>query len=136
MRIVVASGGNALLRRGEPMTAETQRTNIDRAVAALLPLFESGHQLVITHGNGPQVGLLALQASAGPMEGAHPLDVLGAESEGMLGYLIEQALDNALPSGSLVVTLLTQVLVDRCDQACAIRQSQSARSTTRRRPRN
>ena len=64
MRIVVALGGNALLRRGEPMTAETQRANVRRAVAALLPLFEAGHQLVITHGNGPQVGLLALQAAA------------------------------------------------------------------------
>ncbi len=117
MRIVVALGGNALLRRGEPMTAETQRANVRRAVAALLPLFESGHQLVITHGNGPQVGLLALQAAAGPKEGAYPLDVLDAESEGMVGYLIEQELDNALPSGRLVATLLTQILVDRRDPA-------------------
>ena len=90
MRIVVALGGNALLRRGEPMTAETQRANVRRAVAALLPLFEAGHQLIITHGNGPQVGLLALQAANGPKEGAYPLDVLDAESEGMVGYLIEQ----------------------------------------------
>ena len=117
MRIVVALGGNALLRRGEPMTAETQRANVRRAVAALLPLFEAGHQLVITHGNGPQVGLLALQAAAGPKEGAYPLDVLDAESEGMVGYLIEQELDNALPSGHLIATLLTQILVDRRDPA-------------------
>lgn len=117
MRIVVALGGNALLRRGEPMTAETQRGNVRRAVAALLPLFESGHQVVITHGNGPQVGLLALQAAAGPKEGAYPLDVLDAESEGMVGYLIEQELDNALPSGRLMATLLTQILVDRRDPA-------------------
>jgi carbamate kinase len=117
MRIVVALGGNALLRRGEPMTAETQRANVRRAVAALLPLFDAGHQLIITHGNGPQVGLLALQAAAGPMQGAYPLDVLDAESEGMVGYLIEQQLDNALPSGRLIATLLTQILVDRRDPA-------------------
>ncbi len=117
MRIIVALGGNALLRRGEPITADTQRTNVKRAVAALLPLFEAGHQLVITHGNGPQVGLLALQAAAGPAEGTYPLDVLDAESEGMVGYLIEQELDNALPSGHLVAALLTQILVDRRDPA-------------------
>ena len=99
MRIVVALGGNALLRRREPMSAEAQRANVRRAVAALVPLFEAGHQLVITHGNGPQVGLLALQAAAGPKNGAYPLDVLDAESEGMVGYLIEQELDNALPRG-------------------------------------
>jgi carbamate kinase len=117
MRIVIALGGNALLRQREPMTAETQRANVRRAVAALLPLFEAGHQLVITHGNGPQVGLLALQAAAGPKDGAYPLDVLDAESEGMVGYLIEQELDNALPGGRLVATLLTQILVDRRDPA-------------------
>ena len=117
MRIVVALGGNALLRRGEPMTAETQRANVRRAVAALLPLFEVGHRLVITHGNGPQVGLLALQAAAGPKDGAYPLDVLDAESEGMVGYLIEQELRNVLPRGRLIATLLTQILVDRRDPA-------------------
>jgi carbamate kinase len=117
MRIVIALGGNALLRRREPMTAEAQRANVKRTVAALLPLFEAGHQIVITHGNGPQVGLLALQAAAGPKDGAYPLDLLDAESEGMLGYLIEQELDNALPSGRLFATLLTQVLVDRRDPA-------------------
>ena len=117
MRIVAALGGNALLRRGEPMTAETQRANVRRAVASLLPLLEAGHQLVITHGNGPQVGLLALQAAVGPKEGAYPLDVLDAESEGMVGYLIELELGNALPSGRLIATLLTQVLVDRRDPA-------------------
>jgi carbamate kinase len=117
MRIVIALGGNALLRRHEPMTAETQRANVKRAVAALRPLFDAGHQLVITHGNGPQVGLLALQAAAGPTDGAYPLDVLDAESEGMVGYLIEQEVDNVLPGGCLVATLLTQVLVDRRDPA-------------------
>jgi carbamate kinase len=117
MRILVALGGNALLRRGEPMTAEAQRRNVRRAVAALLPLFEAGYQLVITHGNGPQVGLLALQAAAGPKGSAFALDVLDAESEGMIGYLIEQELGNALPNGRLVATLLTQILVDRRDSA-------------------
>jgi carbamate kinase len=117
MRIVIALGGNALLRRGEPMTLESQRANVRRAVTALLPLFEAGHQLVITHGNGPQVGLLALQAAAGPEEGAYALDVLDAESEGMVGYLIEQELDNVLPSGRLVATLLTQIVVDHRDPA-------------------
>jgi carbamate kinase len=117
MRIVIALGGNALLRRREPRTAETQRANVWRAVTALLPLFAAGHQLVVTHGNGPQVGLLALQAAAGPKDGAYPLDLLDAESEGMLGYPIEQELDNALPAGRLVATLLTQVLVDGRDPA-------------------
>jgi carbamate kinase len=117
MRIVIALGGNALLRPREPMTAERQRANVKRAVAALLPLFDAGHQLVITHGNGPQVGLLALQAAAGPQDAAYPLDMLNAESEGMVGYLIEQELNNALPRGRLVATLLTQVVVDPRDPA-------------------
>jgi carbamate kinase len=117
MRIVIALGGNALLRRNQPMTAGTQRANVKRAVAGLVPLFEAGHQLVITHGNGPQVGLLALQAAADPKGAAYPLDVLDAESEGMVGYLIEQELDNALPGGRLVATLLTQILVERHDPA-------------------
>ena len=119
MRIVIALGGNALLRRGESMAPQTQRANVKRAVAALLPLLEVGHRLVITHGNGPQVGLLALQAAAGPRDGAYPLDILDAESEGMVGYLIEQELSNVLPGGRLVATLLTQVLVDRRDPAFA-----------------
>jgi carbamate kinase len=117
MRIVAALGGNALLRRGEPMTMQTQRENVRRAFAALAPLVLAGHQLIVTHGNGPQVGLLALQAAAGPAEGSYPLDILGAESEGMIGYLIEQQLQNVLPDNYLVATLLTQVLVDRRDAA-------------------
>ncbi len=121
MRIVVALGGNALIARGEPLTVATQRRNVQRAVEALAPLAHS-HQLVITHGNGPQVGLLALQAAAyqaSAGEGsAMPLDVLGAESEGMVGYLIELSLANALPSRQ-VATLLTQVVVDAADPAFA-----------------
>lgn len=117
MRVVAALGGNALLRRGEPMTAENQRRNVRRAAQALAPLIGDGHDLIITHGNGPQVGLIALQAAAGPAEGAYPLDILDAESEGMVGYLIEQELDNALPADCLFATLLTQIRVDRRDPA-------------------
>ena len=117
MLIVAALGGNALLRRGEPMTAENQRNNVKRAASALAPLIGDGHSLVITHGNGPQVGLLALQ-SATSRDGAFPLDVLGAESAGMIGYVIEQELGN-LTRQSLVATLLTQVKVDSRDPAFA-----------------
>jgi carbamate kinase len=115
MFIVAALGGNALLRRGEPMTAENQRNNVKRAASALAALIDEGHALVITHGNGPQVGLLALQSAASP-DGAFPLDVLGAESAGMIGYLIEQELAN-LASQRLYATLLTQVRVDPHDPA-------------------
>lgn len=97
------------------MTADLQRQNVRRATAALAPLIGQGHQLVITHGNGPQVGLLALQAEASPGDGRYPLDILGAETEGMIGYLIEQELQNALPQGALTATLLTQIRVDRRD---------------------
>ena len=117
MRIVVALGGNALLKRGEPMTAGTQRANVGRAAASLAELIGAGHQIVVTHGNGPQVGLLALQAAAGPEDGAYPLDILGAESEGMIGYLIEQELDNCLADETLIATLLTQIRVDARDPA-------------------
>jgi carbamate kinase len=113
--IVVALGGNALLRRGEPMSAASQRTNVRKAALALSELIGGGHRIVVTHGNGPQVGLLALQAAAGPADGAYPLDVLGAESEGMIGYLIEQELGNVLPKDALVAALLTQVRVDPAD---------------------
>jgi carbamate kinase len=117
MRIVVALGGNALLKRGEPMTADAQRANVRRAAVSLAELIREGHQIVVTHGNGPQVGLLALQSAAGPKDGAYPLDILGAETEGMIGYLIEQKLGNLLPEGALLATLLTQVRVDANDPA-------------------
>jgi carbamate kinase len=116
MRIVVALGGNALLKRGEPMTAEVQRRNVRVAAAALADLARD-HDIVVAHGNGPQVGLLALQASAYKKVPPYPLDVLGAESEGMIGYLVEQELMNALPAGARCATLLTQVEVDENDPA-------------------
>ena len=97
MRIVVALGGNALLRRGEPLTAENQRRNVRVACKALAPLAKK-HQLVITHGNGPQVGLLALQSASLDEVEEYPLDVLGAQSEGMIGYMIEQELGNLMPT--------------------------------------
>jgi carbamate kinase len=117
MRIVAALGGNALLQRGQPLTHENQRANVRRAAAALAPLCTAGHEVVITHGNGPQVGLLALQAAAGPRDAQQPLDVLNAESEGMLGYLIAQELRNALPQGREVVSILSQVVVEADDPA-------------------
>jgi len=117
MRIVVALGGNALLRRGQPTDVETQRANIEVACAAVAALAHE-HELVLTHGNGPQVGLLALQAEAYAGTRPYPLDVLGAESEGMIGYLLEQGLQNLLP-GRDVATLLTQTLVDASDPAFA-----------------
>src|SRR5262245_28650292 len=114
MRVVIALGGNALLKRGEPMTAETQRNNIKIAAQAIAPI-ASEHQVVISHGNGPQVGLLALQGAAYKPDEAYPLDVLGAETEGMIGYMIEQELGNLLPFEVPFATLLTMVEVDGND---------------------
>jgi carbamate kinase len=116
MRIVIALGGNALLRRGEPLTASNQRENVKLAAQVLAPVARE-HELVITHGNGPQVGLLALQGAARKSEEAFPLDILGAETEGMIGYLIEQEISNHLPHERLCATLLTQVEVDPRDPA-------------------
>ena len=116
MRIVVALGGNALLRRGEPMTAENQRANVHVAARALAPV-AGANQLVISHGNGPQVGLLALQGAAYHDVETYPLDVLGAETEGMIGYLIEQELGNLLPFEQRFATVLTMVEVDPSDPA-------------------
>lgn len=114
MRIVIALGGNALLKRGEPMTADIQRRNVRIAAEAIAPV-ASGNQLVISHGNGPQVGLLALQGAAYKADEAYPLDVLGAETEGMIGYMIEQELGNLLPFEVPFATLLTMVEVDGND---------------------
>ena len=118
MRIVIALGGNALLRRGDPMTTEVQRQNIKIAAAAIAPL-AAGHSIVIAHGNGPQVGLLSLQAEAYAGAEPYPLDVLDAGTQGMIGYLIQQELRNLLPPGSQVATLLTMITVDPADPAFA-----------------
>jgi carbamate kinase len=115
MRVVAALGGNALLRRGEPAEAELQRRRVAEAARSLAELARE-HELVITHGNGPQVGLLALQSAAYGEVAPYPFDVLGAESEGMVGYLLEQALWNELPDRQ-AAALLTQVLVDPRDTA-------------------
>jgi carbamate kinase len=114
-RVVVALGGNALLRRGEPAEAATQRRNVLEAASALAAL-AGDHELVVTHGNGPQVGLLALETEAYTAVAPYPLDVLGAESQGMIGYLLVQALRNEL-AGRPVVALLTQVVVRGDDPA-------------------
>ncbi len=115
MLIVVALGGNALARRGEPLDAGTQRRNIAIAANAIAEI-ASGHRLVVTHGNGPQIGMLALQAAHARPASPFPLDVLGAESEGMIGYVIEQELAARLPDRE-IATLLTQVVVDADDPA-------------------
>jgi carbamate kinase len=116
MRLVVALGGNALLRREQPLTAENQLANIRRAAAQLARVAQQ-HDLVLTHGNGPQVGLLALQAAAYKPVDAYPLDVLGAQTDGMIGYLLEQELANLLPASRVVATLITRVEVDAHDPA-------------------
>jgi carbamate kinase len=118
MRIVVALGGNALLKRGEPMTAAHQRANVAVAASALAKV-AGEHELVVSHGNGPQVGLLALQGEAYTDVEPYPLDVLGAETEGMIGYLLEQELGNRLPFEKPLATILTMVEVDPADPAFA-----------------
>jgi carbamate kinase len=116
MLIVTALGGNALLRRGEAMTAENQRRNVQIAAKSLAPVAKE-HDLVVGHGNGPQVGLLALQGAAYTKVETYPLDVLGAQTEGMIGYMIEQELGNLLPFERPFATLLTMIEVDAKDPA-------------------
>jgi carbamate kinase len=116
MRVVVALGGNALQRRGEPMTVESQRANVRVACEALAPLAQE-HELVISHGNGPQVGLLSLQTSSYDDVSSYPFDVLGAQTEGMIGYFIEQELGNLLPFEKPLATILTMTEVDAGDPA-------------------
>lgn len=120
MRIVVALGGNALLRRGQPMTAENQRANIRSAAESIAEVVQ-GNEVVIAHGNGPQVGLLALQAAAyhdlAHGVASYPLDLLGAQTEAMIGYVIEQELGNLLPADQSLATILTMIEVDRNDPA-------------------
>jgi carbamate kinase len=116
MRVVVALGGNALLRRGQAMTAENQRHNVKVACHQLAEVAQE-NELVVAHGNGPQVGLLALQSAAYKEVPAYPLDVLGAESQGMIGYLVEQELGNHVPFERPLATLLTMIEVDPADPA-------------------
>ncbi len=118
MLVVVALGGNALLRRGQPMTAQNQRENVRTAALALAPV-AAEHDLVVGHGNGPQVGLLALQGAAFTAVETYPLDVLDAETEGAIGYMIEQELGNLLPFERPFATLLTMIEVDTQDPAFA-----------------
>ena len=116
MRIVIALGGNALLRRGEEMTAENQRGNIRIAAKVLAPIIEK-HEVVISHGNGPQVGLLSLQSAAYKEVEEYPLDILGAQTQGMIGYMIEQELGNHLPVEIPIASILTMVEIDPEDPA-------------------
>ncbi|MDU8925169.1 carbamate kinase [Pasteurellaceae bacterium LIM206] len=116
MRIVIALGGNALLKRGEPLSAENQRQNVRIACEQIAKIY-TDNELVITHGNGPQVGLLALQGAAYKDVSTYPLDVLGAESVGMIGYMIQQELGNLVPFEVPFATLLSQVEVDKDDPA-------------------
>jgi carbamate kinase len=118
MRIVIALGGNALLQRGQPMTAQNQRANI-RVAAERIAEVVPGNEIVIAHGNGPQVGLLALQAAAYHDVAPYPLDVLGAQTEAMIGYVIEQELGNLLPTEQTLATILTMIEVDGDDPAFA-----------------
>jgi carbamate kinase len=114
--VVVALGGNALLKRGEPMTVDVQRGNVKVAAAALADVARA-HRLVLVHGNGPQIGLLALQAAAYPDVAPYPLDVIGAATAGMIGYMIEQELGNLLGYDVPVATILTRIEVDPADPA-------------------
>src|SRR6266545_1418937 len=115
MRIIVL-GGNALLRRGDKPDAEIQAANVSRAVRALAPIALE-HELVVTHGNGPQVGVLAMQSASDPnLTTPYPLDVLGAQTQGMIGYWLLQALQNNLP-GRQVAALINQTLVSASDPA-------------------
>ena len=116
MKILVALGGNALLKRGEPLTATNQRANINIAAERISRITDE-NQVVIAHGNGPQVGLLALQSAAYTDVEPYPLDVLGAESEAMIGYMLEQELGNVLPQEQRIATVLTMTEVDPKDPA-------------------
>ena len=118
VRVVVALGGNALLRRGQPMIIENQRANVAVACEQLAPV-AMRDELLISHGNGPQIGLLALQEAAYEAVADYPLDVLGAETQGMIGYLVGQEIGNRLPFDKPIATLLTMIEVDPADPAFA-----------------
>lgn len=117
MLAVISLGGNALLTRGQAMTAENQRANVRLAVSAIFDIISAGWNVVISHGNGPQIGLLALQSAAFRPSETYPLDVLGAETQGGIGYMIEQELENFLDNRRQAAALLTQIEVDPRDAA-------------------
>ena len=118
MRVVAALGGNALLQRGEAPESAIQEAHVVKAVEALAPLARD-HQLVLTHGNGPQVGLLALESAHDPaLTRPYPFDVLGAQTQGMIGYWLVQALQNALPRTS-AACVISRTLVRADDPAFA-----------------
>ncbi|MEZ0090880.1 carbamate kinase [Streptacidiphilus sp. EB129] len=117
MRIVAALGGNALLQRGEHPDATVQEAHIHQAATALAELALAGHELIVTHGNGPQIGLLALESAADPaLTAPYPLDVLGAQTQGMIGTLLVRELRNKLPDRD-VAALVTHTEVDAKDPA-------------------
>lgn len=116
MRVLVALGGNALLRRGQPPDADTQLANVATAATAIAAIARE-HEVVVTHGNGPQVGMLAVESSADPaLTRPYPLDILDAQTQGMIGYLVGQALQNAIPDRQ-IATLITQTQVSANDPA-------------------
>jgi len=119
--IVIALGGNAILQPGQAGTAAEQISNIRRTCEQIADMIAAGHRVVVTHGNGPQVGnLLIQQEEASPVVPPMPMDICGAMSQGLLGYLMQNQLDNLLRMRGIVrpvVSLITQVLVDRADQA-------------------
>lgn len=118
MRIVIALGGNALLQRGQKPDAQPQIDNVNLAVASLAPVAKE-HELVVTHGNGPQVGVIALQSANDPkLSEPYPFDTLGAMTQGMIGYWLQHSFKNALPEREVVCTV-NQTLVDADDPAFA-----------------
>jgi carbamate kinase len=115
MKVVIALGGNALIRRGEKAEASTQIKNVEIAAKSIANVAKD-NQVILTHGNGPQVGLLALQADAYKDVTPYPLDILGAETQGMIGYMMDQALENLMPNKKIAV-IVTQIEVDPKDPA-------------------
>ncbi len=116
---MVALGGNALLERGEKPDAAIQRHHVRRAAEALAPI-AAEHELIVCHGNGPQVGVLALESEAdASLTRPYPLDVLGAQTQGMIGYWLSQELRNAGVTRP-VVAVITQTVVDPADPAFAV----------------
>lgn len=121
MKITIALGGNAILRRGDGGSAEEQVTHLRSTAKEIVHLIEEGDRILLTHGNGPQVGdLLVQNEAARRLVPQMPLDVCGAESQGMIGYMLQQSLEGELGVKGIdmpVVTVLTQVLVDASDPA-------------------